>query len=296
MRIWLMKITIVLLFLLAHQSGLQAGQRIAHLAFEFGLGRERRHRVDDDQVHRAGAHQRIDDLQGLFTGVRLRDQQFLQVHAELLGVVDVERVLGIDERADAADLLHLGRHLQRERGLAGRFRAVDLDHATARQAADAQRDVQAQRAGGHDLDVLDHLACAQAHDRALAELLLDLGQGGLQGLGLLGVQRRGLRDRGGVDGLVVGRVGVLRGVLGGGVHADSPCSVCAGWIMAISWIYVQPSGKDYSWAEARCVSQRNSNVRTLCGYATRQNTMKMTPASNHPITSRTGQESVECAF
>ena len=84
-----------------------------------------------------------------------RDQQVLQVDAELLRVLDVERVLGVDEGAGAAELLHLGDDLQRERGLARRFRAVDLDHAAARQAADAERDVQAERAGGDDLDVLD---------------------------------------------------------------------------------------------------------------------------------------------
>jgi hypothetical protein len=69
-----------------------------------------------------------------------------------------------------------GDDLQRERGLAGGLGAVDFDHAAARQAADAQRDVEAQRPGGDDLDVLDDFAVAQAHDRALAELLLDLGE------------------------------------------------------------------------------------------------------------------------
>jgi hypothetical protein len=64
-------------------------------------------------------------------------------------------VLGVDEGAGAAELLHFGDDLQRQRGLARRFRAVDFDDAAARQAADAQRDVQAERAGGHDLDVLD---------------------------------------------------------------------------------------------------------------------------------------------
>ena len=59
----------------------------------------------------------------------------------------------------------------------------------ARQAAHAQSDVQAQRAGGHDLDVLDLLAVGQAHDRALAELFFDLRQRSLQGLGFFGVQR-----------------------------------------------------------------------------------------------------------
>jgi hypothetical protein len=104
-----------------------------------------------------------------------------------LRVLHVQRVLGVHKGAGAAELLHLGNDLQRQRGLARRFRAVDFDHAAARQAAHAQGDVQAQRAGGDDLDVLDDLALAQAHDGALAELLFDLGQRGLQGLGLFAV-------------------------------------------------------------------------------------------------------------
>ena len=72
--------------------------------------------------------------------------------------------------------LHLGDDLQGQRGLAGGFRPVDLDHPAARQAAHAQRDVQAERAGGHHLDVLDASASPMLHDGALAELLFDLRQ------------------------------------------------------------------------------------------------------------------------
>ena len=69
-------------------------------------------------------------------------------------VLRVERVLGVDERRGAAELLDLGDDLQRQRGLARRFRPVDLDHAAARQAADAERDVEPERAGRDDLDVV----------------------------------------------------------------------------------------------------------------------------------------------
>ena len=72
------------------------------------LRRQRRHRVDDDHVDRAGAHQHVGDLERLLAGVRLRDQQFVDVDAELLGVGRVERVLGVDEGRRAAELLHLG--------------------------------------------------------------------------------------------------------------------------------------------------------------------------------------------
>ena len=167
---------------------MQAGQRVAHFALELGLGRERSDRVDDDQIDRAGTGERVHDLERLLAGVGLGDQQFLQVDAELLGVLDVERVFGIDKGAGAAELLHFGDDLQRQRGFARRLRAVDLDHTAAWQTANAQRNVQPQRAGRHDLDVLDDLAGAQLHDGAFAELLFNLQQRGLQGLGFFGVQ------------------------------------------------------------------------------------------------------------
>ena len=51
-------------------------------------------------------------------------------------------MFGIDEGADAAILLGFGQNMQSERGLARRFGAVNLDHAAARQAADAKRDIE----------------------------------------------------------------------------------------------------------------------------------------------------------
>jgi hypothetical protein len=123
MRIWLMKMTMQLVFLmcggelaqgLAHQAGLQTGQGITHLAFELRLRRERSDGVDHDQVHRTGAHQRIHDFQRLFAGVGLGDQQLLQAHAQLLRVLSIQRMLGIDEGTHAGQLLHLGDDLQRQ--------------------------------------------------------------------------------------------------------------------------------------------------------------------------------------
>ena len=100
---------------------------------------------------------------------------------ELAGVDGVERVLGVDERGHAAAALGLGDHVQGERRLARGLRAVDLDHAAARHPADAERGVERQRAGGDGGDV-DLLPAAEPHDRALAELLVDLGEGGLDRL------------------------------------------------------------------------------------------------------------------
>jgi hypothetical protein len=170
---------------LAHQPRLQPRQLVAHLALDLGLRHQRRDRVDDDHVDAARAHQHVGDLEALLAGVGLRDQQVADVDAQLAGVDRVERVLGVDVRGDAARLLHLRDDLQAQRRLARRLGTVDLDDAPARQAADAERDVEPERAGRDDRQVVRDLRLAHLHDRALAELLLDLRQRGGERLALL---------------------------------------------------------------------------------------------------------------
>src|SRR5688500_1757307 len=91
-------------------------------------------------------------------------------------------MLRVDEGTNAAALLRLRDGVQRQRGLAGRFRPVDLDDATARQTADAERHVEAKRTCG-DRGDLHHLAVtAQSHDGAFAESPLDLAERSIQRL------------------------------------------------------------------------------------------------------------------
>ena len=115
------------------------------------------------------------DLERLLAGVGLRDEQLVDVDADALGVGRVHRVLGVDEGADAAAALRLGDHVVDERRLARRLGPEDLDHAAARQPADAERDVERERpgrdGGDRDLRLVVHL-----HDGALAELPLDLSE------------------------------------------------------------------------------------------------------------------------
>ena len=134
------------------------------------MGVERGDGVDDDDVDGAGAHERLGDLERLLAGVGLRNQQVVDIDAELLGVIGIERVLGVDEAADAAALLRLGDDVQGQRGLARGFRPEDLDDAAARQSADAEREVEADRAGGDRLDI-HRVLVAEADERAFAELL-----------------------------------------------------------------------------------------------------------------------------
>ena len=205
MRIWLMKMTMVLVFLIVPVSLRSAwlirracrpgsespiSPSISALGVSAATESMTTRSTEAERTSASTISSACSPVSGW------RDQQLLQVDAELLRVLHVERVLGVDEGAGAAELLHLGDDLQGERGLAARLRAVDLDDPAARQAADAERDVEAERAGGDDLDVVDDLALAEAHDRALAELLLDLRQGRLQGLGFFGVE--------GLDGCIHG--------------------------------------------------------------------------------------------
>jgi hypothetical protein len=126
----------------------------------------------DDQIDGPGADQGVDDLEGLLAVVGLRHQQVVELDAQAARVLDVEGVLGVDERAHPAGPLGLGDRVERERGLARRLRAVDLDDAPARQAAAAQGDVEGDRAGRDDLDLLG-LAAVEPHERPRAELLVD---------------------------------------------------------------------------------------------------------------------------
>ena len=49
-----------------------------------------------------GADEHVGDLERLLAVVGLRDEQLVGLHAELARVGRVERVLGVDERGDAA--------------------------------------------------------------------------------------------------------------------------------------------------------------------------------------------------
>jgi hypothetical protein len=166
---------------LGHQARLQAHVLVAHVALQLGLRDEGRHGVDHDQVHGTGARQRIGDLQGLLAVVRLRDEQAGDVDAEVAGVGQVQGVLRVDVRSRAAALLHARDDLEHQRGLARALRAEDLDDAALGQAADAQGQVETEAARGVHRDGVELLRLVHLPDGALAELLLQVAQDGLEG-------------------------------------------------------------------------------------------------------------------
>ena len=154
---------------------------IAHLPFDLRFRHERRNRVDRDDVERAGPDQQLRDLERLLARVRLRDEQIVDVDADPLRVRRIHRVLGVDERRDAAAALRLRDHVVDERRLSRRLGAEDLDDAPAREPADAEAEVERERAGRDRADRHGRLV-AHPHDRAFAELALDLSERNVQSL------------------------------------------------------------------------------------------------------------------
>ncbi len=164
---------------LRHQPRLQADRGVADLAVELRFRGQRRDRVDRDHVDRRRGDQPVGDLQRLLAVVGLGDEQLIGVDADRPRVDRVDRVLGVDEGADAAAGLGLGDDVVDQRGLTGGLRAEDLDDPAARHAADPERQVERQRPGRDRVD-LDRAFVAEAHQRALAELALDPGDGRLE--------------------------------------------------------------------------------------------------------------------
>ena len=68
---------------LAHEPRLEADVAVAHLALDLGLRHERRDRVDRDDVERARADEQLGDLERLLAGVGLRDEQLVDVDADV---------------------------------------------------------------------------------------------------------------------------------------------------------------------------------------------------------------------
>ena len=106
--------------------------------------------------------------------VWLRDQEIVDVNAKLLGIARVKRVLGVNERGEAAILLGFSDDLKSDGGLAGGLRSEDLDDTSAGHTTHSKRCVERDGPGGDNRDGNNGFLRPKAHDRALAKLLFEL--------------------------------------------------------------------------------------------------------------------------
>ena len=158
---------------LRHQTGVQSHVAVSHLALNLRLRNQRGHGIDDDDVDGSAADQHLTDLQPLLAGIRLRDQEFIHVDAEIFRILRVQSVLRIDKRCSPAGLLRLGDNMEGQRRLSRGLRTVDLRDPPLRNPKDARGDIEADRSGGNRLHI-ESAALSQLHDGALAVLLLNL--------------------------------------------------------------------------------------------------------------------------
>ncbi len=146
---------------------------VTHFAFDFGAGYERRYRVDDHDVDGARPQKYVCDFERLLTGVGLRHEQVFNLNPKTAGIVDVERMFGVDEGGDAAGLLNFSNGMKRQRRLTTRLRAVDLDYATAGIPADPEGNIDTRRATREVRDLMIDGIVGHRDDRTFPELLFD---------------------------------------------------------------------------------------------------------------------------
>ena len=181
---------------LAHEPGKNADDGVADLTFQLTAGDQGGDRVDDHDVHGAGADKRLTDVERLLAGVRLGNQQLVNIHAQSPRIGGFQRVLHIDVSGGAALLLGGSNHMERQSRLTGGLGSIDLHNAPLRHTADAQRQVQRERTGGKSFHIHGNIV-AQTHDGALAVIAFDLLQNGLERLlSVLGVPGFGNRRDG----------------------------------------------------------------------------------------------------
>ena len=149
---------------------MQTNGGIADLALDFCSGNQCRDGVDDDAVDCTRANEHIADFERLLAKIGLGDKDVIDIHAKSSRIDRIERMFRVDERHDTAECLRLGEDLQRKRGFTAGLWSVHLDDSTTRNAADTQRGIKRQCAGGYSADVQVMAAISVFHDGAFAEL------------------------------------------------------------------------------------------------------------------------------
>ena len=163
---------------------MQAHSRVAHIPLNLFLRCQGSHRVDHQNVNRTGTDELVGNFESLFSVVGLGYVEVVHIGAQLLSIEAVEGMLGINEGSDATGFLTFSDGMDGQRGLAARFRTINLNDASLGVASHAQCSVQRNRSRGNHVYRYYRLV-AHAHNAAFAKVFLYLRHSGLQGFQFL---------------------------------------------------------------------------------------------------------------
>ena len=96
---------------LRHQTRLQAHMAVSHVTVNLRLRHKRCHRVHYDDIHRAGTHHGLRDLQRLLTAIRLGYVKVVDIHPDILRIDRIQGMFRINKSRDAAPLLYFRDHM-----------------------------------------------------------------------------------------------------------------------------------------------------------------------------------------
>jgi hypothetical protein len=159
---------------------LKADMAVSHFPFEFRPRDQRGDGIDDDQIDCIRGDKGRRYLESLFTGVRLRHDEIVDVNAEGSSVLGVQGMFGVDESRVPASLLSFGDNVKRERSFAGRLGSVDLDYAASWEPAYPEGMIDGHGSGG-DGGNWQGVARPEQEYGAFAELLVHLDDRRLNG-------------------------------------------------------------------------------------------------------------------
>ena len=87
---------------------------VAHLSVNLRLRHQRGNRIHNENIHRPRAHHRLRNIQGLLTGIRLRNIEIVNIHADCLRIAGIECVLRINKSGNSSSLLYLRNGMKRQ--------------------------------------------------------------------------------------------------------------------------------------------------------------------------------------
>ena len=132
---------------LRHQTCLKSYMRITHFTIDFGFGNKCCNRIDYNNINCTGTNHGLCDFKCLFSAVRLRNIQIINIYTNVLCVYRVKCMFCINKSGNTASFLHFRNHMKRHGRFTAGFRSVYFNDSTFWNPAKPKCNIQAQRTG-----------------------------------------------------------------------------------------------------------------------------------------------------